>query len=121
MEVGQGEIEAGDAGSTRDDLVAAALGLLALAIACVPPALFALAPDDGRRGAWMFADARNWTALRWFGLASLVLVGPALVLARRALDRARRWPAKVPAALATVAALPMIPGAVMQIAWWTSG
>ena len=104
----------------HDELVAAALGLLALAIACVPPALFALTPDDGARGAWMFADAQKWIGLRWFALSSVIGVIPALLLARLSLDRARRWPAKVPAAVAIVAALPMIPGALMQVVWWTS-
>ncbi len=124
MEMGQGQVSAGDAGPAgagRDDLAAAGLGLLALAMACVPPALFVLAPDDGRRGAWMFADARNWTALRWFGLASAVGLGPVYVLARMARDRAHRWPTRLIVALAIILGLPMIPGAVMQIAWWTSG
>jgi hypothetical protein len=112
--------DTGPEGDGRNDLAAVALGLLALAMACTAPALFVLAPDDGRRGAWMFAEARNWTALRWFALASLIGLGPALLLARMALDRARRWPAKIPAAAAIAAALPMIPGAVIQIAWWTS-
>ena len=104
----------------RDDLIAAALGLLALAIASAPLALFLLAPDDGAPGGGMLAAARSWTALRRFALASLVGLGPATFLARRALDRARRWPAKVPAALALAAAVPMVPGAMIQIAWWTS-
>jgi hypothetical protein len=124
MEMGQGPVSTGDddptAGTGREEFVAAGLGLLAMAIACVPPALFVLAPDDGRRGAWMFADARNWTALRWFGLASIVGLGPVYVLARMARDRARRWPARLIAGFAIALGLPMIPGAVMQIAWWTS-
>jgi hypothetical protein len=110
----------GAAPDHRDDRVAAALGLLALAIACAPMALFLLAPDDGAPGGGMLAGARGWTALRWFALASLVGLGPAALLARRSLDRARRWPAKVPAALALAAAVPMVPGAMIQIAWWTS-
>jgi hypothetical protein len=105
----------------RDDLVAAGLGLLALAIACVPLALLVLAPGDAGANIQALPDARQWPGLRWFGLASALGAGPTFVLARLALDRARRWPAKVPAALAIVAGLPMIPGAVIQIAWWTSG
>jgi hypothetical protein len=104
----------------RDDLAAAALGLLALAVAVAPMALFALGPDDGRRGAWGLDEARNWTALRWYATASLVGLAPALGLARLALDRARRWPAKVPAALAVAATIGLVPGAMIRIAWWTS-
>lgn len=109
-----------EAPGRHDEPVAAALGLLALGLACVPPALFVLAPDDGARGAWMFADAQKWIGLRWFGLSSALGIGPVFVLIRMARDRARRWPARLLAAMAIVAALPMIPGTVMQIAWWTS-
>lgn len=105
----------------RDDLVASALGLAALAIACAPLALFVLAPDDRAGGVRALPEARGWAGFRWFGLASVVGAGPAFVLAKLALDRARRWPAKVPAALAIAAGLPMIAGVVIQIAWWTSG
>jgi hypothetical protein len=105
----------------RDDLIAAGLGTLALAIACVPLLLLVFTPGNAGANIRALPDARQWPGLRWFGLASALGVGPTFVLARRALDRARRWPAKVPATLAIVAGLPMIPGTVIQIAWWTSG
>ena len=117
--------DAGPGADGRGDLVAFGLGLLALAVACAPPLLFAMAPDDGPRGAGMLADARGWTGLRRFALASAVGLGPALILARLSFDRARRWPAKAPACGTAVAgreALAMVPGlAMIQIVWWTSG
>ena len=108
---------------TTDEMTraAAALGLLALALACVPTALLMLAPDDGPGNIRGLADARSWTGLRWFGLASAVGLGPVYVLAKMARDRAGHWPARLLATLALVAGLPMIPGVVIQIAWWTSG
>ena len=120
MEVGQDQVNP-DEGGRPNDLVASALGLLALALACVPLALLVLAPDDGPLDIRDLPDARNWTGLRWFGLASTIGLGPVYVLARMARDRAGHWPARVLAALALVAGLPMIPGVVIQIAWWTSG
>jgi hypothetical protein len=95
--------------------------VLALAVACIPPLLFVLAPAGGPVGGWGLGAARDWTGLRWFALASAVGLGPALILARLSFDRARRWPAKAPAALAVAAALAMVPGAMIQIVWWTSG
>ena len=124
MEVGQGQLSPGDDDPTDgrpNDLVASALGLLALALACVPTALLVLAPDDGPLDIRGLADARGWTGLRWFGLASAVGLGPVYVLAKRARDRAGHWPARLLATLALIAGLPMIPGVVIQIAWWTSG
>ena len=105
----------------RSDLAAVGLGLIAMALACVPPALFYLAGDDGPRGAWTFADARRWIGLSRFAIASVVGLGPVLGLARLAGLRARRWAATIPAAIATVMAMPMIPGAVIQISWWIAG
>jgi hypothetical protein len=105
----------------RDDLTAAALGLVALALSCVPLALFLLAPDDGRRGGWVFADARNWIGLRWFCLASALGIAPVFALARLSQSRPHHGPASVPAALAQFAALPMIAGTVIQLAWWIAG
>jgi hypothetical protein len=104
-----------------NQLVATALALAALIVAIVPVAVFVLAPDDGARGAWAFADAKNWIGLRWFCFASILALGPALVLARVALDRARRWPARLLVALAIFATLPLIPGAVIQATWWITG
>jgi hypothetical protein len=120
MEVDQDPVSTGD-DDRPNDLVASALGLLALALACVPIALLVLAPADGPLDIRGLADARNSTGLRWFGLASAIGLGPVYVLAKLARDRAGRWPARLLATLALVAGLPMIPGVVIQIAWWTSG
>jgi hypothetical protein len=120
MEVGQDQVSDGD-DARPNDLVASALGLLALALACVPISLLVFAPADGPLDIRRLADARNSTGLRWFGLASAVGLGPVYVLAKMARDRAGHWPARLLATLALVAGLPMIPGVVIQIAWWTSG
>jgi len=105
----------------RGEWAAAGLGLLALGLAGLPIAVFLLAADDGLRGAWTFADAKNWVGLRRFCLASTLAIVPALVLVKLARDRARRWPARLIAALALTVALPLIPGVVMQAAWWMAG
>jgi hypothetical protein len=104
-----------------DNLIAAALGLAAIGLACVPLTLFLLAPDDPNRVGLAFADAKNWAALRWFCLASALGIGPVFALARYSQIRARRSLAAVPAAIAQFLALPMIAGTVMQISWWISG
>ena len=83
MEVGQGQVST-DEDDRRNDLVASALGLLALALACVPTAPARARPRRRPRQRPGLADARNWTGLRWFGLASAVGLGPVYVLARMA-------------------------------------
>ena len=90
-------------GDGRNDLAAAALGLLALAVACAAPALFVLAPDDGRRGAWMFAErgtGRRCAGSPWRASSAW---GRRCSWRGWRCDRARRWPAKIPAALAIAA------------------
>jgi hypothetical protein len=105
----------------RENLIAAALGLAAMGLACIPLTVFLLAPDDPNRVGLAFADAKNWAALRWFCLASALGIGPVFALARYSQIRARHSLAAVPAALAQFLALPMIAGTVMQISWWISG
>jgi hypothetical protein len=107
--------------SPHDNLIATLLGLAAIGLACVPLAVFLLAPDDPRRGGWVFADAKNWAALRWFCLTSVLGIGPVFGLARFSQIRARHTLAAVPAAVARFLALPMIAGTVMQISWWIAG
>jgi len=119
----EGDVTAltGEDSGWRGEWAAAGLGLLALGLAGLPIAVFLLAADDGLRGAWTFADAKNWVGLRRFCLASTLAIVPALVLVKLARDRARRWPARLIAAVALTVALPLIPGVVMQAAWWMAG
>ncbi len=105
----------------RNNLRSLAIGLVALAMACVPLALFAGAADEGLPGAWTFADARNWVGLARFCLASAIVVSPVLWLVRLSGREARHWAATLPATLALILALPMIPGTVIQLAWWIAG
>ena len=105
----------------RSDVEAVAYGVAAMILACVPPAFFLAGLDDGPRGAWAFADARRWVGLANFCFASLIGVVPVLLLARLGRDRARRPLAALPAVIALFLAMPMIPGAVMQVLWWVAG
>ena len=98
--------------------LAVSLGLIALALAITPIALFLLTPDDGLRGAWAFADAKNWLALRRFALASLLALAPTFALLRLARDRSRRRIGRWTAAIALACSLPLIPGTLIQLAWW---
>jgi len=105
----------------RSNLAAVAYGFAALALACVPPLCLLSGLDEGPRGAWAFADAKNWVGLARFCLASLIGLAPVFFLIRLGRDRARHPLAALPAVLALVLAMPMIPGAVIQVVWWIAG
>lgn len=110
-----------DLESPRSDAAAVAYGLAAMVLACVPVGFFVAGLDEGPRGAWAFADAKNWVGLAHFCLASLIGIAPVLLLARLGRDRARHPLAALPAVIALFMAMPMIPGAVMQVLWWVAG
>jgi hypothetical protein len=104
----------------KSDFQAFAAGLLALALALIPPGLLWINYDEGPRGAWNFVDARQWVGFAWFAQASVLLLIPVLLLIRIGRERARSRIASLPAMLALAFALMMIPGAAIQILWWIS-
>ena len=105
----------------RDDRVAMGYGVAALLVACVPIGFFVSGLDEGPRGAWAFADAKQWVGLARFALASLIGIAPVFWLVKQGRDRAEHALAALPAVLALFLAMPMIPGAVIQLLWWFAG
>ena len=86
------------------------------------PSYFLLAGfDDGPQGRWGFADLKNWSGLARFALGSLIVLAPVLYLAKLGQLRARHTLAALPAILAMLIAMLLIPGAVIQLIWWIGG
>ncbi len=115
------QIESEEPSVEKNDSAALGYGIAALVLGLIPLAFLLAAFDEGPRGRWSFADMKNWVGLSRFAIGSVFALVPTLFLAKRSRERAKSTFTALPAALALMAAMLMIPGAVIQMIWWIGG